>query len=269
MMQANRFSSGTIDRMAGACRMHQDVLVKIVVIAGLCGFIVYRVLVFDAFPGTWESTLRHFRYHAALSGAPVRPDASVRWFWAMRLMLWTIESLNLAAYVLSYWTRIRPVRRAYGVMETLFPLAVSAVPLVIVLFRARLFSAVTQTSAAFHLYLLILILMGLGSFITLWGVLHLRRSFSLRIEARELVRSGPYRWVRHPIYSGYFLTFAGSCLLHFNAAAVLLYVLFVFGQTARARLEEEKLSQSFPEYADYQARTGMFLPKWNASAPSP
>ncbi|NQT26582.1 isoprenylcysteine carboxylmethyltransferase family protein [candidate division KSB1 bacterium] len=261
MSQTQKSNQSLLQKSIAYYLEYQDNLVKIAVIAGLLGFVGYRILIFSQFPGTWESTLRHFHYQALLSNQNVEPLGSVQWFWGVRLALWIIESLNLAAYVISYWTRIPPLKRAEGMMETLFPFAVSGIPFIIVLFRTKLFISVTTSSIHFYLYLFILGLMSLGSVITCLGVLHLKRSFSIRVEVRALVQSGPYRWVRHPIYLGYFITFLGSCILHFNELTVVLYFVFLAGQIGRSRLEEEKMRGAIPEYAVYQAQTGMFLPK--------
>jgi len=244
---------------------NQDLLIRVGVIAGLLGFMVYRMIYFDRFPGTWESTLRHFRFQAILSEDQIATTARIQLFWAIRLLLWTLESVNLVAYVISYWTRIPSINRSEGFMETVYPFAVSGIPFVMVLFRERLFFSALTRSSFFALYLGILILMSAGSLVSLLGVMHLRRSFAIRVEARALVQSGPYRWIRHPIYLGYFITFLGSCILHFNGLTAALYAIFILAQIARARLEEEKLVESFPAYAAYQERTGMFVPRMVSS----
>lgn len=70
----------------------------------------------------------------------------------------------------------------------------------------------------------------------------------------ELVDSGPFRYVRHPIYVGGFLFFAGMSLALSVYALVLTCVLGIFW-IAKARLEERHLLARFPEYAEYRRRT--------------
>lgn len=70
----------------------------------------------------------------------------------------------------------------------------------------------------------------------------------------ELVERGPYRFVRHPIYAGGVLFFAGLSLVLSVYGLVLTAVLAAFW-IAKARLEERFLSERFPEYADYRRRT--------------
>ena len=70
----------------------------------------------------------------------------------------------------------------------------------------------------------------------------------------ELVQSGPFRLVRHPIYVGGTLFFGGLGLVFSTYALALTAVLAVFW-FFKARVEERHLEQRFPEYADYRRRT--------------
>jgi protein-S-isoprenylcysteine O-methyltransferase Ste14 len=100
-----------------------------------------------------------------------------------------------------------------------------------------------------------------GQVLQLVALLKLRRGFTIMSEARVLIRSGIYRWIRHPIYAAHFLVNFCYTLLYFSPVNVVLYVVFVAGQTLRARIEEQKLAAAFPEYEEYRKSTGMFLPR--------
>lgn len=76
----------------------------------------------------------------------------------------------------------------------------------------------------------------------------------------ELVQSGPYHCVRHPIYLGVMLTAGGAALAHGHAAGLLLALALVAFFAHKARFEESWLARVYPAYADYRARTGRFLP---------
>jgi protein-S-isoprenylcysteine O-methyltransferase Ste14 len=69
-----------------------------------------------------------------------------------------------------------------------------------------------------------------------------------------LVRNGPYRFLRHPLYVGGTLFFAGLSLVFSLFGLALSGVLALFW-VAKARYEERVLRERFPEYSEYQART--------------
>lgn len=70
----------------------------------------------------------------------------------------------------------------------------------------------------------------------------------------ELVETGPFRLLRHPIYTGGVLFFTGLSLVFSVYGLVLTAVLAVFW-IAKARLEERHLRERFPDYAAYRRRT--------------
>ena len=75
-----------------------------------------------------------------------------------------------------------------------------------------------------------------------------------------LVTSGPYRFVRHPVYTAQLLfTFGWSLALGGWLTALYALALSVV-LNFKALLEERRLVQRFPEYRDYQARTRKFVP---------
>jgi len=91
-------------------------------------------------------------------------------------------------------------------------------------------------------------------------LLWLGRSFSVMPEARRLVTSGPYRWVRHPLYATEMVVAVGIMIQVGTPFATALGGLHLALQVARARYEERVLAEAFPEYAGYKARTRMFIP---------
>lgn len=96
------------------------------------------------------------------------------------------------------------------------------------------------------------------------AIRELGRMWSLHVEIRSqhrLVRSGPYRWVRHPAYTSMILELLALGLLlqsYFTGLAVTL--LFVPTLLARIRIEEAALSQQIAGYADYQRATPALVP---------
>ena len=77
-----------------------------------------------------------------------------------------------------------------------------------------------------------------------------------------LVTGGPYRWIRHPMYSAALLLIVAATLLTANAI-VLGGGLGMFALlAARSRVEERRLVEKFgDDYRAYQARTGRFVPR--------
>jgi protein-S-isoprenylcysteine O-methyltransferase Ste14 len=69
-----------------------------------------------------------------------------------------------------------------------------------------------------------------------------------------LVQTGPFRVMRHPIYVGGVLFFAGLSLVFSVYGLALTAVLAVFW-VFKARLEERLLAERFPEYVEYRRRT--------------
>jgi protein-S-isoprenylcysteine O-methyltransferase Ste14 len=106
-------------------------------------------------------------------------------------------------------------------------------------------------------------LVGLGCFIFLWSVV-VRGKHSVAWAMREehqLVTWGPYRYVRHPSYLGYFLMFIGFFLLTLNLIALVPWMA-IPGYVSVTVYEELLLVQRFGDrYRQYQSRTGRFLPR--------
>lgn len=81
-------------------------------------------------------------------------------------------------------------------------------------------------------------------------------------EDHALVTSGPYRFVRHPVYSGYLALLLGSGLGMLNVWLLLLWPISLGGILLQARAEERLLAWKFGEaYRGYATRTGRLVPR--------
>jgi protein-S-isoprenylcysteine O-methyltransferase Ste14 len=99
-----------------------------------------------------------------------------------------------------------------------------------------------------------------GMTFALYGLLWLGRSISIMSEARKLVIGGPYAIVRHPLYLGEQLALIGVALQYMSPVALALLALQFSFQLYRMGFEEQVLSEAFPEYAAYKARTARLIP---------
>lgn len=106
-----------------------------------------------------------------------------------------------------------------------------------------------------------------AGFVTgLWALLDLGRSVTPTVTVREgseLVTSGPYRHVRHPLYSSMLLTIPGCALATANllvlAAGMATFAVIL----VRTRHEEDELVRTFGDrYLDYMDQTGRIIPRF-------
>ena len=111
----------------------------------------------------------------------------------------------------------------------------------------------------------------LGLMFTWWARLTLGDLWSSSVQRKAghtLVERGPYRLVRHPIYSGLILALTAASLELARPVGFLGTALLCLGFWMKARLEERFLSAELGEgaYADYRRRTPMLVPFWPRGA---
>jgi protein-S-isoprenylcysteine O-methyltransferase Ste14 len=107
--------------------------------------------------------------------------------------------------------------------------------------------------------------MGAGIVIRQWSVTLLGRFFTVAVRARPdqvVVERGPYRWVRHPSYTGMIVTFLGIGLALGNWAALLvLAVVPTAGLIVRIHVEERALLDGLGEpYRRFAATRARLIP---------
>jgi protein-S-isoprenylcysteine O-methyltransferase Ste14 len=105
-----------------------------------------------------------------------------------------------------------------------------------------------------------LALIALGWSLALYTLWHLGRSLSIMPEARQLVTTGPYRIVRHPLYLCELVAMLGAALQFALPEALILWAIQVGFLFARSLNEERVLRTAFAEYEPYAARTARILP---------
>jgi protein-S-isoprenylcysteine O-methyltransferase Ste14 len=109
-------------------------------------------------------------------------------------------------------------------------------------------------------------LFGLGFLLLAWVHTALGRNFNTTLVVRpdhELVVHGPYRYVRHPMYSAFILLFGGMFLLTSSVVIGVLSAVAMYGLlVVRMPREEAQLAERFgARYEAYRSSTGMLVPR--------
>jgi protein-S-isoprenylcysteine O-methyltransferase Ste14 len=103
-----------------------------------------------------------------------------------------------------------------------------------------------------------------GVALAIWARLILGENWSARVVRKvghELIRAGPYAYVRHPIYSGLSLAVAGTALFIGEWRGLVALVLVLVAESLKAKREEQFMLAEFGEsYRQYQQRTGFLVP---------
>ena len=115
-----------------------------------------------------------------------------------------------------------------------------------------------ELSAPLHIVSLLLMIGGFAFMMS--AAVALGRSISLLPEARQLVTSGPYALVRHPLYAGEAVAVAGLAMQYVAPWSYVILGLQYAFQLRRIVNEERVLRGAFPDYAAYAARTARLIP---------
>jgi len=109
------------------------------------------------------------------------------------------------------------------------------------------------------------VLTWIGVGLALWARSHLGQYWSARVTVKEdhkLIRTGPYSFFRHPIYSGFDLAIIGGALAVDRWRCVIGVVLAIAAYWIKARKEESMLTEQFgPAFEEHCRVTGFLLPK--------
>jgi protein-S-isoprenylcysteine O-methyltransferase Ste14 len=104
-----------------------------------------------------------------------------------------------------------------------------------------------------------------GLLFAVWARGYLGGNWSSSVTVKighQLIRTGPYRWVRHPIYSGLTLGMIGTAITQGQLRGVVAVALLWIGFTMKRRIEEGFMRSTFGhEYEEYSRSTGAIVPR--------
>lgn len=117
---------------------------------------------------------------------------------------------------------------------------------------------------SWEVHALAVALVAIGLLFSVWARIVLGGNWSGSVTLKqhhEIIRTGPYRWIRHPIYTGLVLAFLGSAVARGEWRGVLALALVIAALWRKWRLEERWLVESFgPAYAEYRQSTWALIP---------
>jgi protein-S-isoprenylcysteine O-methyltransferase Ste14 len=171
--------------------------------------------------------------------------------WVAFWIYWLAMSAGVKAGQ-NWWARFAGIR-------------VAAIVIVLLLVRFRVFGKHTATSVTHDQWLVGtgLTLWVLGLALAVWARVYLGRNWGMPMSTKldpELVTTGPYHLVRHPIYSGIILGFIGTAIavsLYWMIAVAVIGAYFIYSAT----VEETNMARLFPDtYPPYKQSTKMLIP---------
>jgi protein-S-isoprenylcysteine O-methyltransferase Ste14 len=106
----------------------------------------------------------------------------------------------------------------------------------------------------------------LGLLFAVWARLILGSNWSGTVTIKtnhQLIRRGPYRWIRHPIYTGMLAALLATAMIQGLLSGMIGFAFVFLALYRKARREESFLSQEFGEgFSEHRQHTGMFLPRF-------
>ncbi len=176
--------------------------------------------------------------------------------WGIFFLYWAISALRSAG----------PSQRSEPILSRLYFLFLLGIAIGLICFDPLILGPLLwrflPESLPVYLAGSAVMLFGLG--FAVWARLHLGRSWSSRVAIvadQQLVCTGPYRLVRHPIYSGGLLAVIGTALIIGEMRALLAVLFALLAFLRKIKVEEALLSERFgDQYLAYRARVKMLIP---------
>ncbi len=98
-----------------------------------------------------------------------------------------------------------------------------------------------------------------------WAAIHMKRYSKLRVEPEpaqnaRLLETGPYKYIRNPMYSAGLLVTGALILDHFTILRFTIAILIAIVLLKKIAIEEKLLTEKFKNYAAYKSRTRRLIP---------
>ena len=191
--------------------------------------------------------------------------------WQMEIIPWYL----FAAVWLVTWLKVKPTKATEKSADRLVTIAVVVIAYSLLFanwmsigpLRARF---LPPESAGPGLAWSGIVLTWLGTIIAIWARFCIGEYWSARVtlkDGHQLIRTGPYAFVRHPIYTGMLLGCIGAALVVGEWRGVLAVALLVAAHSRKALREESLLTREFgQQYLDYKRSTGFLFPRLSRAA---
>lgn len=109
------------------------------------------------------------------------------------------------------------------------------------------------------------LLLSLGIAFFMWAAFSLKwknlTAMPEPVRNGHLIEQGPYRYIRHPMYTALIVCAIGAAIGHGDGLKVLYVVLLIMVLWVKLRREETFLTAAYPAYASYMARTHALIPQ--------
>jgi protein-S-isoprenylcysteine O-methyltransferase Ste14 len=173
--------------------------------------------------------------------------------WGVVIAFWVVSAFS-----------VKRTRAQQSLPHRLFYLGLTALAAFLLNGTARIFNwnrAVLPHAVVTGILGDFLVLIGL--FVAIWARVTLGGNWSARVtlkENHELIERGPYRLIRHPIYSGLLLMLLGTAVLVRQVGGFVVLVFCLCGFWVKLRQEETLLTKYLPGYSEYMRRTKALVP---------